>query len=174
MSHTSGSSSRAETDTASACHHPPSARVQCPWQSLTLTAPLACVEMRAVDGTGMLAVRRVHTSRGPYLHAQVSPRWPGCVSASLDPDALPARLPGDHPAILCDLRQGTMSDFPGVLICCLRVAAARPSTNQRLAIVVADDAGQAQAAWMEALARAVGVDAKTFVDLDAALDWMHA
>lgn len=163
-----------EVEHESACHRPAAQRTQCPWQDAPLPPPLACVALRGADGTGMLAVRRVESASGAYLHAQLSPRWPGCASATQNPDQLPALLPDDASPILCDLRHGTMSDFPGVLLSCLRVAAARPCRGGRLALLVADAAGEAQSHWMEALASAVGVEARTFIDRNTAIAWMHA
>ena len=163
----------AATCGGSACHQPAADRTQCPWQSQPVAAALACVALRAIDGMGMLAVRRVETSRGAHLHAQLSPRWPGCASASSDPDQLNAYLPAEGLPILCDLRHGAMSDFPGVLLCCLRVASSSPGSSGRIALLVADGAGEAQSHWMEALAGAVGVQAQTFVDADAAIAWMQ-
>lgn len=156
----------------SPCQAQASPHPHCPWQTFDLDAPLACVTLRAGADVSMLAMRRVRDRRGDYLHAHLSPHWPGCTIASRDPDRLHALLPPEPLPMLCDLRHGQMSDFPGVLLCCLRVAA-RAGDRCVMALLVGDGAGESQAQWMESLANAVGVEARTFVDRDTAVAWMH-
>ena len=117
----------------------------------------------------MLALRVVPDARGPYLLAHLSPPWPGCAVASDHMSAFARVSPAHRLPMLCDLRHGAIDDFPRVLEGCLRLVTSDTDSPCDLALLVSDGSGVAQTEWMEALARAVGVRAQSFVDEDQAI-----